>query len=97
MFLDTLPNLVELAVGQALVPGQLDLRFDPEFRLSIGTGYMHMNPLFFPREEQESIVFISQDRRTHEWIIPEALRKGKGLGPRSTGQAASVQNRDAVL
>lgn len=51
MFLDTLPNLVELAFGQALVTGQLDLRLDPVFRLSFGTGYMNMNPLFFPREE----------------------------------------------
>jgi len=59
-------DMIQLLPAQAMVGGQLDLRFQPEFRFSIPRVDMNVHSRLFSGEEEKPITTFTEDRRTHE-------------------------------
>ena len=54
------PNL---AVVQAVILRQFNLRLNPELRLAICVVHMHVEPRFLAREEKETESILAKDSR----------------------------------
>mgnify|MGYP003417171152 FL=1 len=65
MSLDYDLRLPKLGRGQTDVHRQLDPWVQPELRFPVGMRDVHVNPLFLPREEEETKRSIPDDRRRH--------------------------------
>jgi len=60
------PNL---AVVQAVILRQFDLRLKPELRLSVCAMHMDMHARFLAREEKEPESILAKDRRTQGLVL----------------------------
>lgn len=75
--LNDLLQFTQLFLREANMAGQSHHRFHPKLGFSIGTGGVDMHSGLFPREEKESVVFHSEDSRTHAAILtpqPNAMQ-----------------------
>ena len=54
------PNL---AVAQPVILRQFDLRLKPELRFAVCVMYVHVEPGFLARKEEESEPILAKDRR----------------------------------
>jgi hypothetical protein len=61
----------QLGRAESLVDGQLDFRFESEFRLAVRQNYMDVHSRLFPREEIKPIAAIPKNRRTHAGKVSE--------------------------
>jgi hypothetical protein len=61
------PNL---AVVQAVILRQFNLRAKPELRFAVGVVHVDVKPGFLAREEKEPESILAKDRRAHGLIFP---------------------------
>ena len=67
------PNL---AVVQAVILRQFNLRLNPELRLAICVVHMHVEPGFLAREEKEPEAVFAKDRRAQGLRLSLATNVG---------------------
>jgi hypothetical protein len=63
-------NDAYFTLGQAVVLCKLKSRFQSEFCLSFTGGHVHVHARFFAREKEESVRIFTENRGTHEPMLP---------------------------
>jgi len=76
MILDNCNQIRDLAFGQSVVFGKLDMRRDPELGLSVARGHVDVDPRFLSREKEEAVGTLPKDRGAHgSMLLPASISR----------------------